>query len=357
MKILGIETSCDETAAAVVENGINIHSNSIFSQINKHRPFGGVVPEIASRNHVIKLPEIVNCALVEAQIDLNQIDAIAVTYGPGLGSSLVVGYSYAKSLSKRLNIPLIGVNHHFGHLYSVLMNKKIDDFQDFFPMLSLMVSGGDTSLVLMNNIREYKVIGTTIDDAAGEALDKAATILGLGYPGGPVIQKISNGGNENFLKFPIGLKNESRANWSYDYNRNYCFSFSGLKTSLLTKIKKYNNQIPNNELKDITASFQRAIVNSLLDRFSNALSGYNVKSFSCSGGVSLNKVLRYELEKLSLKINLPLLLSPPSLCTDNAAMIAGVAYEMIKNDYVLNPIDVSPSLRLKDWKDYKNKLL
>ena len=357
MKILGIETSCDETAAAVVENGINIHSNSIFSQINKHRPFGGVVPEIASRNHVIKLPEIVNCALVEAQIDLNQIDAIAVTYGPGLGSSLVVGYSYAKSLSKRLNIPLVGVNHHFGHLYSVLMNTNIDDFKDFFPMLSLMVSGGDTSIVLMENIREYKVIGTTIDDAAGEALDKAATILGLGYPGGPVIQKIADGGNENFLKFPIGLKNESRANWSYDYNRNYCFSFSGLKTSLLTKIKKYNNQIPNNELKDITASFQRAIVNSLLDRFSNALSGYNVKSFSCSGGVSLNKVLRYELEKLSLKINLPLLLSPPSLCTDNAAMIAGVAYEMIKNDYVLNPIDVSPSLRLKDWKDYKNKLL
>ena len=350
MKILGIETSCDETAAAVVENGINIHSNSIFSQINKHRPFGGVVPEIASRNHVIKLPEIVNCALIEAQIDLNQIDAIAVTYGPGLGSSLVVGYSYAKSLSKRLNIPLIGVNHHFGHLYSVLMNKKIDDFQDFFPMLSLMVSGGDTSLVLMNNIREYKVIGTTIDDAAGEALDKAATILGLGYPGGPVIQKISDGGNENFIKFPIGLKNESRASWSYDYNRNYCFSFSGLKTSLLTKIKKYNNQIPNDELKDITASFQRAIVDSLLDRFSNALSEYSVKSFSCSGGVSLNKVLRYELEKLSLKINLPLLLSPPSLCTDNAAMIAGVAYEMIKNDYVLNPIDVSPSLRLKDWK-------
>ena len=350
MKILGIETSCDETAAAVVENGINIHSNSIFSQINKHRPFGGVVPEIASRNHVIKLPEIVNCALIEAQIDLNQIDAIAVTYGPGLGSSLVVGYSYAKSLSKRLNIPLIGVNHHFGHLYSVLMNKKIDDFKDFFPMLSLMVSGGDTSLVLMNNIREYKVIGTTIDDAAGEALDKAATILGLGYPGGPVIQKISDEGNENFIKFPIGLKNESRASWSYDYNRNYCFSFSGLKTSLLTKIKKYNNQIPNDELKDITASFQRAIVDSLLDRFSNALSEYSVKSFSCSGGVSLNKVLRYELEKLSLKINLPLLLSPPSLCTDNAAMIAGVAYEMIKNDYVLNPIDVSPSLRLKDWK-------
>ncbi|MEC7108156.1 MAG: tRNA (adenosine(37)-N6)-threonylcarbamoyltransferase complex transferase subunit TsaD [Verrucomicrobiota bacterium] len=353
MKILGIETSCDETAAAVVENGIKIHSNSIFSQINKHKPFGGVVPEIASRNHVIKLPEIVNCALIEAQTDLNQIDAIAVTYGPGLGSSLVVGYSYAKSLSKRLNIPLIGVNHHFGHLYSVLMNTKINDHADFFPMLSLMVSGGDTSIVLMENIREYKVIGTTIDDAAGEALDKAATILGLGYPGGPVIQKISDGGNENFIKFPIGLKNESRGNWSYDYNRNYCFSFSGLKTSLLTKIKKYENQIPNDELKDITASFQRAIVNSLIDRFSNALSEHSVKSFSCSGGVSLNKVLRYELEKLSLKINLPLLLSPPSLCTDNAAMIAGVAYEMIKNNYVLNPIDVSPSLRLKDWKSIK----
>jgi len=354
MKILGIETSCDETAAAVVENGKNILSNSIFSQIIKHKPFGGVVPEIASRNHVVKLPEIVNSALVESKTDLKQIDAIAVTYGPGLGSSLVVGYSYAKSLSKRLNIPLIGVNHHAGHLYSVFMNEKKYNFVDFFPMISLMVSGGDTSIVLMKNICEYRIIGTTIDDAAGEALDKAANILGLGYPGGPVIQKISEGANENFIKFPIGLKNKSRSNWSYEYNRNYCFSFSGLKTSLLTKIQNYENQIPNNELNDVAASFQRAVVDSLLDRLANALSDHNVKSFSCSGGVSLNKVLRYELKNFSEKISLPLLLSPASLCTDNAAMIAGVAYELIRNKYTFNPDDICPSLRLIDWNKLKN---
>ena len=348
MKILGIETSCDETAAAVVENGKIILSNSIYSQINKHKPFGGVVPEIASRNHVIKLPEIVNQALKDAKVSLDKIDAIAVTYGPGLGSSLVVGYSYAKSLSKILNIPLVGVNHHCGHLYSVFMNDDISS-KNLFPMLSLIVSGGDTSLVLMNDIKNYKIIGTTIDDAAGEALDKAAKILGLGYPGGPVIQKKSEGGNEFFLKFPIGLKNDSRSKWTYDLNRNYCFSFSGLKTSLLTKVQKYEKSIPEDDIKNISASFQRAVINSLIDRLSNALNDFNVKSFSCSGGVSLNKVLRYELEKLSEKVKLPILLSPPSLCTDNAAMIAGVAYEMIKNKYLFNPTDVSPSLRLKDW--------
>lgn len=348
MKILGIETSCDETAAAVVENGNKILSNSIYSQINKHKPFGGVVPEIASRNHVIKLPEIVNCSLNDAQVSLKEIDAIAVTYGPGLGSSLVVGYSYAKSLSKILNIPIVGVNHHYGHLYSVFMRNDISS-GDLFPMLSLMASGGDTSLVLMNDIRNYEIIGTTIDDAAGEALDKAAKILGLGYPGGPIIQKTAEGGNESFLSFPIGLKNESRSKWIYDLNRNYCFSFSGLKTSLLTKVQKYEHSIPDHEIKDISASFQRAIVNSLIDRLSNALKDFDVKSFSCSGGVSLNKVLRNELEILSEKVKLPILLSPPSLCTDNAAMIAGVAYEMIINEYLFNPIDINPSLRLKDW--------
>ena len=222
MKILGIETSCDETAAAVVENGNKILSNSIYSQINKHKPFGGVVPEIASRNHVIKLPEIVNCSLNDAQVSLKEIDAIAVTYGPGLGSSLVVGYSYAKSLSKILNIPIVGVNHHYGHLYSVFMRNDISSV-DLFPMLSLMASGGDTSLVLMNDIRNYEIIGTTIDDAAGEALDKAAKILGLGYPGGPIIQKTAEGGNESFLSFPIGLKNESRSKWIYRFKQKLLF--------------------------------------------------------------------------------------------------------------------------------------
>ena len=349
MKILGIETSCDETAAAIVENGNIIHSNCIYSQISKHKPFGGVVPEIASRNHVIKLPEIINSALDKSKTTYSNIDAIAVTYGPGLASSLVVGYSAAKALSLRLDIPLIGVNHHIGHLYSVFMKEELNDINRYFPMLSLMVSGGDTSIVLIKNFGEFHVVGRTIDDAAGEALDKAAAILNLGYPGGPIIQKISEKGNANAIKFPRGLSNKNSGRWLYDYDKDLCFSFSGLKTSLLTHVKKIQTDNNNYEIKDIAASFQQAIIDSLTNRMENSLNKFNVKSFSCAGGVSLNKPLRDSLNKLSKKRNIPLLLSPPALCTDNAAMIAGVAYEMLNNRYLNTPNDVSPSLRLQSW--------
>ena len=349
MKILGIETSCDETAASVVEDGNIIHSNCIYSQISKHKPFGGVVPEIASRNHVVKLPEIINTSLEQANISYNHLDAIAVTYGPGLASSLVVGYSSAKTLSLRLGIPLVGVNHHAGHLYSVFMQDDLIMHDDFFPMISLMVSGGDTSIVLIKSFGEFDIIGSTIDDAAGEALDKASAILNLGYPGGPIIQKISEDGDPEFINFPRGLNNKINGRWMYDYNRELCFSFSGLKTSLLTFVNK--KKLLNEEFKinDITASFQQAIVDSLVNRIDNALNIYKVKSFACAGGVSLNKSLREKLKDLSVKKGIPLLLSPPSLCTDNAAMIAGVAYEMIKKSYFNIPIDISPSLRLRNW--------
>lgn len=349
MKILGIETSCDETAASVVEDGNIIHSNCIYSQISKHKPFGGVVPEIASRNHVVKLPEIINASLEQARIPYKNLDAIAVTYGPGLASSLVVGYSSAKSLSLRLGIPLIGVNHHAGHLYSVFMQNDLIMNDDFFPMISLMVSGGDTSIILIKSFGEFNIIGRTIDDAAGEALDKASAILNLGYPGGPIIQKISEDGDQSLINFPRGLNNKSKGRWLYDYNRDLCFSFSGLKTSLLTYVNK--KKLINEEFKinDIAASFQQAIVESLVDRIDNALDIYKVKSFACAGGVSLNKSLRKNLNELSIKRGIPLLLSPPSLCTDNAAMIAGVAYEMVKKSYFNTPIDVSPSLRLHNW--------
>ena len=350
MKILGIESSCDETAAAIVEDGRKVLSNAIYSQIAKHRPYGGVVPEIASRNHVVKLPGIIQEALESAGETLESIDAIAVTYGPGLASSLLIGYSAAKTLALRLNKPLIGVNHHEGHLHSVFMREDAPRADDAFPLLGLMVSGGDSCLVLMRGSGQYELLGSTIDDAAGEALDKAAAVLNLGYPGGPIIQKTAEGGDPNYIRFPRGLDNVDRGKWAYKYERDLCFSFSGLKTALLTHVKKLDHAPVGDELRDICASYQEAVCDALAKRVERALKRFPVKSFICAGGVSMNKVLREKLTKLSEKTGDPLLLCPPSLCTDNAAMIAGVAYEKIRFGKAgLEPIDVNPNLRLADW--------
>jgi N6-L-threonylcarbamoyladenine synthase len=350
MKILGIETSCDETAAAVVEDGRSVLSNAIYSQIAKHRPYGGVVPEIASRNHVAKLPGIIGEALETAGESYQSIDAIAVTYGPGLASSLLVGYAAAKTLARRLEKPLVGVNHHEGHLHSVFMREDGPADAEAFPLLGLMVSGGDSSLVLMQEPGRFEVLGSTIDDAAGEALDKAAAILNLGYPGGPVIQKTAEGGNPDAVRFPRGLDSIDRGKWIYPYDRNLCFSFSGLKTSLLTHVKNLGHEPAGNELRDICASYQEAVTDALALRVERALDRYPVKSFACAGGVSLNRVLRTRLADLSARCGIPLWLSPPSLCTDNAAMIAGVAYEKIRLDATGGePADVNPNLRLADW--------
>ena len=350
MKILGIETSCDETAAAVVEDGRTVLSNAVYSQIAKHRPYGGVVPEIASRNHVAKLPGIIHEALESAGESYESIDALAVTYGPGLASSLLIGFSAAKTLSQRLGKPLIGVNHHEGHLHSVFMKEDALTEEAAFPMLGLMVSGGDSSLVLMHKTGQYELLGSTIDDAAGEALDKAATVLNLGYPGGPVIQKTAEGGDPDAIRFPRGLDQSDRGKWIYKYDRNLCFSFSGLKTSLLTHVKNLDHAPEGDELRDICASYQEAVADALTFRVDRALDMFSVKSFACAGGVSLNKVLREKLTVLSTKRGIPLLLSPPSLCTDNAAMIAGVAYEKSRLGLAgEEPSDVNPNLRLTDW--------
>jgi N6-L-threonylcarbamoyladenine synthase len=350
MKILGIETSCDETAAAVVEDGRTVLSNSIYSQIAKHRPYGGVVPEIASRNHVAKLPGIIQDALESAGETYDSIDAIAVTYGPGLASSLLIGFSAAKTLAHRLGKPLIRVNHHEGHLHSIFMKEDAPAPEDVFPMLGLMVSGGDTSLVLLSETGKYELIGSTIDDAAGEALDKAAAVLNLGYPGGPVMQKTAEGGNSNAIRFPRGLEQSDRGKWIYKYDRNLCFSFSGLKTSLLTHVKKLDHTPEGDELRDIAASYQEAVCDALTIRVERALEKFSVKSFSCAGGVSLNKVLREKLVNLSESTGFPLLLCPPAYCTDNAAMIAGVAYEKVRLGRAGDePADVNPNLRLFDW--------
>lgn len=350
MKILGLESSCDETAAAVVENGRKVLSNAIYSQIAKHRPYGGVVPEIASRNHVEKLPSIIEEALDAAGETYESIDALAVTYGPGLASSLLIGFSAAKTLAQRLNKPLIGVNHHEGHLHSVFMREDAPAEGDVFPMLGLMVSGGDSSLVLMRGIGQYELLGSTIDDAAGEALDKAAAVLNLGYPGGPIIQKTAEGGNPKAIRFPRGLEGVDRGKWIYKYDRDLCFSFSGLKTSLLTHVKKLDHEPVGQELSDIAASYQEAVADALTKRVERALKRFDVKSFSCAGGVSMNSVLREKLTALSGKTGIQLLLCPPSLCTDNAAMIAGVAYEKVRLGKADGePSDVNPNLRLADW--------
>jgi N6-L-threonylcarbamoyladenine synthase len=350
MKILGLESSCDETAAAIVEDGRKVLSNAIYSQIEKHRPYGGVVPEIASRNHVAKLPGIIEEALNEAGETYDSIDAIAVTYGPGLASSLLIGFSAAKTLAHRLNKPLIGVNHHEGHLHSVFMKEDAPPESEVYPMLGLLVSGGDSSLVLMHGTGQYELLGSTIDDAAGEALDKAAAVLKLGYPGGPVIQKTADGGNPNAIRFPRGLDGIDRGKWIYKYDRELCFSFSGLKTSLLTHVKKLDHEPVGDELRDIAASYQEAVADALTIRVERALERFPVKSFSCAGGVSLNKILREKLTKLSEATGIPLLLCPPSLCTDNAAMIAGAAYEKVRLGKADDePNDVNPNLKLADW--------
>jgi N6-L-threonylcarbamoyladenine synthase len=350
MKILGIETSCDETAAAVVENGRTVLSNAIYSQIAKHRPYGGVVPEIASRNHVVKLPGIIEEALATAGETFDSIDAIAVTYAPGLASSLLIGFVAAKTLAQRLGKPLIGVNHHEGHLHSIFMKADAPAPEDVFPMLGLLVSGGDSSLVLMRETGKYALLGSTIDDAAGEALDKGAAVLGLGYPGGPVIQKTAEGGNPAAIRFPRGLDQSDRGKWIYKYDRDLCFSFSGLKTSLLTHVKNLDHVPKGDELRDIAASYQEAVCDALVIRVERALEKITVKSFACAGGVSMNKVLREKLERLSEATGIPLLLCPPAYCTDNAAMIAGAAYEKVRLGFAgKEPGDVNPSLRLADW--------
>ena len=349
MNLLGIETSCDETAAAVLVDGA-VRSNIIYSQIAKHAPYGGVVPEIASRDHVKKLPSIIDEAIHTAGVSFSELDGIAVTYGPGLASSLLIGYSAARALSRRLNIPITGVHHHEGHIYSVFLGDAPPVLDGAFPMLVLLVSGGDTKLVHMPAPGRYHIIGQTIDDAAGEALDKGATLLGLGYPGGPVIQKNAEGGNPFAVHFPRGLDNAG-GEWKYDLDRKLCFSFSGLKTALLYHVQNHPGVL-NDETarRDLIASYQEAVADALAVRVERALEKIDCVSFAAAGGVSLNKVLREKLTVLSEKKKIPLHLSTPKLCTDNAAMIAGAAYIKLSRGYPFHlPDDVNPNLKLENW--------
>ena len=312
VKILAIESSCDETAAAVVVNGRKVLSNIIFSQIDLHKLYGGVVPEIASRKHIEKINQVVTEALEPAGMALEDMDAIAVTYGPGLVGALVVGVSAAKAISFASGIPLVGVHHIEGHISAnYIENPDLEP-----PFACLVVSGGHTHLVLVKDYGEYEILGKTRDDAAGEAFDKVARAIGLGYPGGPKIDKLSCEGNPDAIAFPRGKVGGS----------DYDFSFSGLKSAVLNYLNgcKMKNEPVNTA--DVAASFQKAVIDVLVDHAMHACKEYGFKKFAIAGGVASNAHLRAAMEEACRKRKIQFYHPSPILCTDNAAMIGAAAY-------------------------------
>jgi N6-L-threonylcarbamoyladenine synthase len=322
VNILGIETSCDETAAAVVRDGRHVMSNVVFSQTALHRPYGGVVPEIASRSHVEALPGVVEEAVGTSGVGWSGIDAVAVTYGPGLATSLLVGLSAAKGLALRLGRPLFAINHIEAHIYSPFLSDGAPSLEESCPMLSLVVSGGHTSLVLVTAPRQYRVLGQTVDDAAGEAFDKGANLLGLGYPGGPAIDKAARGGDAARIRFPQGRQKGGNLRLE-GMDPSLCFSFSGLKTALLYHLRDHPLSGNPADLSDVAASYQEAIVEALISRCRRALPG--ARCLAAGGGVSLNGRLRARMQEVAASAGARLLLAEPKYCADNAAMIAGLA--------------------------------
>ncbi|MDD2236370.1 MAG: tRNA (adenosine(37)-N6)-threonylcarbamoyltransferase complex transferase subunit TsaD [Kiritimatiellae bacterium] len=321
MMILGIETSCDETSAAVVEDGRRVLSCVIHSQIAQHRPYGGVVPEIASRAHVEVLAPLLDETLRQAGVAWTHLDAVAATYGPGLASSLLVGFSAARALALRLDRPLIPVNHLQAHLYAPFLGEEAPRVEDFLPAVSLLVSGGHTCLVEMREVHGYRLLGQTIDDAAGEALDKGASLLGLGYPGGPVIEKTAEGARTDFVAFPRGQV--SQVNGSVDPQ--LCFSFSGVKTSLKYYVQQHPELFEDGTLADVTASYQEAVLDALASRFEKALRKHRARFATCGGGVVCNRRLRGKLAAAAQRCDCAFHLAEPKFCADNAAMVAGLA--------------------------------
>ncbi|MBG0771480.1 MAG: tRNA (adenosine(37)-N6)-threonylcarbamoyltransferase complex transferase subunit TsaD [Anaerolineaceae bacterium] len=331
-RILGIESSCDETAAAVVTDGRVIHSSVVASQIDLHAQYGGVFPELASREHVKAIYAIVDQALQQAHLDVRDIDAIAVTRGPGLAGSLVVGVNMAKSLALASKKPIIGVNHLEGHIYSawLYLANTSPHQAPRFPLLALLVSGGHSDLVLMKDHLQYQRLGSTLDDAAGEAFDKVARLLGLTYPGGPSIQKASHSGNATAFTFPRAMLDDT---WN--------FSFSGVKTAVLRMTETLREQGRSLPVEDLAASFQAAVVDVLVDKTLMAADEFDVSDIVVAGGVSANKRLR---ERMLAESKRPVHIPPLSLCTDNAAMIAGAGYyHYIRDDFTPMSFDVLPT--------------
>jgi len=344
--ILGIETSCDETAAAVLQEGRVMLSNVVASQIELHRQYGGVFPEMASRQHVLAIIPVIRQALADAAVSWDDLDAVAVTRGPGLAGSLLVGMNAAKGAAWARNLPLVGVNHLEGHIYSNWIQAEGNTPDKAFPVLVLIVSGGHTELILMSGHGQYQRLGGTIDDAAGEAFDKVARVLGLGYPGGPAIQNAAQKGNDRAWRFP-----RARTRNAYD------FSFSGLKTAVLREVQRLEGQdlsisrkltpgehLPPQTIADLAASFQRALVDALVEKTVRAAQETGVSEICVCGGVSANAVLRQSMQAHS---PVPVSVPPIYLCTDNAVMIAAAGhYRFVAGERAGLDMDVIPNLRL-----------
>jgi len=331
--ILGIETSCDETAAAVYSSDTGIQSSYLFSQIELHKEFGGVVPEIASRSHLEKIGVITQTALDEAGVTLKDIDVIAVTSKPGLPGSLLVGLCFAKAVAWASEKKIIG-NHLEGHIYANWLENKN---KIIFPILCLIVSGGHTELVLMKDHLKYQVIGQTRDDAAGEAFDKVAKLLNIDYPGGPIISKLADNGNNQAYDFPRPMIN----------SKDFDFSFSGLKTEILKLTKKHPN-LDKQQINDICASFQKAVVDTLVFKTIKAAKEYRVKTIMLGGGVSANKCLRKNIEqKIQQEIpNCHFSILNSQFSSDNGAMIAATAYQYAKKNKFCNFKTITPEVNL-----------
>jgi len=341
--ILGLESSCDETAAAVVADGKTVISSVIASQDKLHEKYGGVVPEIAARAHIENILPVLKEALDRAQVTAKQIDAIAVANCPGLAPALLIAVTAAKTLSWVWNKPLIAINHIHSHLQSVML--EYDDDREFFPALALVVSGGHTSIYHCNSPIDPDLIGYTLDDAAGEAFDKVASILNLPYPGGPALEKLARHGNPQALDFPRTYLEKNSLN----------FSFSGIKTAVLYHCRGQNmlgenrvEQMSDQEKADIAASFQAAMIEVLVNKTLRAAQQVNAKTILLGGGVAANQTLRNHLENKCLEAGLRLMVAPKKYCTDNAAMVAGLAYYKYKagmfSDLTLEAFPISPDI-------------
>lgn len=332
--ILAIESSCDETSAAVIKDGKEVLSNVVASQIDLHRKFGGVVPEIASRKHVELINPVIEDALEEAGVDYEDLSLVAVTYGPGLVGGLLVGIAAAKAIAYAYNLPLVGINHIEGHIYSnFISHPEIEP-----PLVCLTVSGGHTDLLYFEELGAYQILGRTKDDAAGEAFDKVARVMEIGYPGGPAIDKLAKEGDSQAIDLPRPLI----------YDDNYDFSFSGLKTAVLNYInqkKQKGEEIPK---ADLAASFQQAVVDVLTAKVVKAAQDKKVKRVLLSGGVSANSHLRRELEEKLDELEIKLYYPQPRLCTDNAAMIGTAGYFKYQLTGEIAPysLNANPNLKL-----------
>jgi N6-L-threonylcarbamoyladenine synthase len=335
-RILGIETSCDETAAAVVEDGRRILSNVVASQVDLHAQYGGIFPEIASRAHIEAIIPVIEQAMRQAHVGFDDLDGVAVTHGPGLAGSLLVGVNAAKGLALGRGLPLLGINHMEAHIYAHWLETEggvapADDLE--FPVVALLVSGGHTELILMRDHGDYEYLGGTLDDAAGEAFDKVGRLLGLPYPGGPHIQQAGEEGNPAALSFPRAWLEDS-----------YDFSFSGLKTAVLREVAKFSDPPQGEQLADLAASFQEAVVDVLAEKTARATEEFGATAVLLCGGVSANKALRRTTTE---RVDAPVFYPPLSLCTDNAAMVGACAHcHFLEGERAGWDLDVIPGLRL-----------